>query len=217
MFLTRCPFLFIKTLLPTVRLYSRQREMIWSVKHNNETYVTAGNQLGKDYIAGLINLGAFLNPAAFLLPTDAPLPPPLDGKTRNVKLITTSVTDDHLDDLWGEIDRFIRLSTIPLLAAQGGPLIYNHREVRRVIDGVVYKDSYLKSEVSKTGSQATSRAGHHANFTLLTGDESSGLDDYVHEMAQGWAKRMLFIGNPNPCQNFFRKAIKHGDLIKELA
>jgi hypothetical protein len=150
-----------------------------------------------------------------MLGDDDPIPIPADGSFWNVKLITTSVTDDHLDDLWGEIDRFIRLAAYPILTTDGGTLLYNHREIRRVVDGRIMKDSYLKSEVSKTGGAATSRAGHHADFAAITGDEASGLEDYVYEMAQGWAKRMLWIGNPNRCQNFFRRGIRAGNLVAE--
>jgi hypothetical protein len=210
---TRDPFAFIRAMWPTVDLYSRERELVMSVKNDRETYSVAGNKLGKDYTAGLINFGAFIHPAAFLLGDDELMPVPADGEFPNVKIITTSVTDDHLDDLWGEIDRFIRLAEYPLLVDDGGTLLYNHREIRRVVDGRTMKDSYLKSEVSKAGAAATSRAGHHADFTLITGDEASGLDDYVYDMAQGWAKRMLWIGNPNKCQNFFRRAIRAGDMV----
>lgn len=210
---TRDPFAYLRMMWPSVENYDRQREIVDSVRWNDETYVTAGNKLGKDYIAGELVLGAFTNPAAFLLRPDERLPVPADGTFPNVKIITTSVTDDHLDDLWGEIDRFIRLARFPLLVEDGGSLMYNHREIRRVVDGRVMKDSYLKSEVSRTGEGATSRAGHHADYTLLVGDEASGLDDYVYDMAQGWAKRMLFIGNPNRCQNFFKRGVKAGDLL----
>ena len=55
-------------------------------------------------------------------------------------------------------------------------------------------------------------AGHHADWTLFIGDESSGLDDKSYEMAQGWAKHMLLIGNCNPCANFFKRGIQAGDL-----
>jgi hypothetical protein len=33
-------------------------------------------------------------------------------------------------------------------------------------------------------------------------------------MAQGWAKRMLFLGNPNPCDSFYRKMCDAGDLVR---
>jgi hypothetical protein len=204
------PLVFIRALWPDVRLWSKEVEILESVRCNGETFVTAANKMGKDYTAGLLALCAFLRPRLFLLrPEDQP-PPPVNGVTPSVKIITTSVKDDHLDDLWGEIDRFVRTCRLPLLAEKGGPLRYLHREIRMVRDGAEERDSYLKAEVAKKGE---GRAGHHADYTLLIGDESSGLDDDVYTMAQGWAKRMLFIGNPNPCSTFFYRFVKAGDLL----
>ena len=191
------PIKLQQLLWPHVTFTGYQKDIIYSVEENDETYVPAANMMGKDFTAGFIALSYFL-------------------RHRPVRVITTSVKDEHLDVLWGEIDRYIRTARHPvtgeencLVAERGGPLIYLHQEIRRVYKGVEEKDSYLKGQVSKKGE---GMAGHHAPFTLMIADEASGVDDIVHNMSQGWAKRMLMIGNPNPCTNFFRRGVAAGDL-----
>lgn len=187
------PLRFGKMLWPDVEFYDKQREIIHSVRDNDETYVPAGNQLGKDFVAAFIALWYFLC-------------------HHPVKVLTTSVKDDHLRVLWGEIDRFIRTASMPLTAEHGGPLIYNHREMRKLVGGAMEKDSYLLGCVSERGEGLS---GHHAPFTLLIADEASGVDDMVYSAGQGWMKRFLAIGNPNPCTNFFRGGVEGGDLEED--
>lgn len=185
------PLVFGKFFWPHVEFYDKQREIIESVARDDETYAPAGNQLGKDFVAAFIALEFFL--------TNQP-----------ARVITTSVKDDHLDVLWGEIDRFLRDSRYPLLADKGGYLVYNHHEIRKVDkNGVLDRYSYLKGQVSKKGE---GMSGHHAPNTLLIVDEASGVDDMVYDMGIAWAKRILVIGNPNPCTNFFWRGVKAGNL-----
>lgn len=185
------PLLLANVLWPDLKFYDKQVEIIRSVWRDNETYVPAGNKLGKDFVSGFIALAFFLT-------------------HRPCRIITTSVKDEHLDVLWGEIDRFIRTCKYPMTHDKGGPLIYLHQEIRRVFQDVEEKDSYLKGQVSKKGE---GMAGHHSEHTLLIVDEASGVDDVVYEMGQGWAKRMLIIGNPNACSNFFKRGVTAGDLL----
>jgi hypothetical protein len=99
----------------------------------------------------------------------------------------------------------------PLLMRKGGPLAMNHMEIRRA-DEFLAKNpiNYLVGRVSERGEGL---AGHHADVTLFVADEASGVSDVAYEMAQGWAKRMLIIGNPNVCDNFFKKGVTEGDLL----
>lgn len=181
---------------PSVTFYREQRQIIYSVEENDETYVVAGNMLGKDFITGYICLRAFLvNTVA--------------------RIVTTSVKDDHLRVLWGEIGRFITTCRFPLVYNKSvknpGPLRINHRDITKVDQktGEVDRISYLRGMVSERGEGL---AGHHAPYTLAVGDEASGIEDQSYMQFQGWAKRMLFIGNPNPSQGFFYKNVKAGDL-----
>ena len=185
------PLSLAKYLWPHVTFYREQRQILESVVENKETVVTAGNMLGKDFIAGYIAVWFFL--------------------TRNpVRIITTSVKDDHLRVMWGEIGRFVNTCKYRLLAKDGGPLIVNHREIKKVHRGVVDPISYLLGMVSEKGE---GMAGHHAAHTLLMIDEASGVDDLVYDQGRTWAKKVFMISNPNPCSNFFYNAVKGGDVL----
>ncbi len=187
------PLAFAGWLWPKVVFYREQRDIIESVLLNDETYVVAGNKLGKDFVAAFVVLWYFL-------------------VHRPVRILTTSVDDTHLDVLWGEMDRFVRTARYPLLRRDGGPLVYLDKEIRRVWGGIEEKDSYVKGRVSKKGE---GMAGHHAPWSLLVVDEASGVEEIAYEMGQGWAKRMLIFGNPNECAptHFFRRGVKAGDLL----
>ncbi len=188
------PLKFKKMMWPDVSFYNKQEELIYSVEDNVETHVPAGNKLGKDFIAGYIAVSNMLRYRAI----------------GTVRIITTSVKDDHLRVLWGEMLRFIQTAKYPLLKEKGGPLVVSHRDIRIITNKQQCPISYLRGMVSEKGEGL---AGHHADYTLIIGDEASGLDDQVHTMAQGWAKRFLYIGNPNPTDNFWRKAIDGGDIL----
>lgn len=183
-------------LWPRVDFYDKQWEMIDSAENNSQTYVYAGNGLGKDFVIAFIVLATFLKSLKL-------------GKT--CRILTTSVKEEHLDVMWGEIGRFIMTAEYPLLANKGGPLVVNNLEIRRASEQDSKNPlSYLKGMVA--GQNMDAFAGHHAEVTLGVGDEGSGLDDLVLNKMQGWAKRLMFIGNPNPCNNFYYRNIKGGDL-----
>lgn len=183
-----------KTLWPNVTFYDKQKEVIKATCEYPEVYVPAGNELGKDFVAGFIALGSWIICAA-------------DNVT--CRIVTTSVAEHHLKVLWGEIGRFLVTATRPLLVPDGGPFVVNYQEVRRQSEAAAKNPlNYLVGRVSAKGEGL---AGHHAEYTLLIGDESSGLDDTVYEMGQGWADRMLFLGNPNDTHNWWRKAIDELD------
>lgn len=191
-------------LWPDVAFYAKQREIIHSVRDNLETIVPAGNMLGKDFVSGFIVLWFFLT--HYKPTTD-----------RNwVRVITTSVAQKHLDVLWAEVSRFATSSAVPLLYSQqnrGAPLYMTTQEIRHVDEITASGNNvrnYVKGMVSGKGE---SMQGHHAEHTLLVIDEASGVEDTAYEMGATWAKRILIIGNPHPCTNFFFKGVKSGDLI----
>jgi len=190
-----CPSLKLAQVFwPQVYFYDKEREMFQSVEDNDETVVAAANKMGKDFTAGAIALtrsiiGAF------------------DGGCR---VVTTSVKDDHLRVLWGEIGRFVQTSAVPLRVEEGGPLVVNHRDIRFVVGGKVCQISYLRGMVSERGE---GMAGHHARHTLGVIDEGSGVDDFVYTQMCTWAKKLLIFGNCNACSNFFFKAVEGGDIL----
>lgn len=193
------PILFAKWLWPDVRFYKQQREIIYSVRDNDETFVVAGNMLGKDFVAGFITLWFFL--------TRSPC-----------RIVTTSADYNQLESvLWGEIRRFIQNSKYPLEYERGGPLVVNHLHLRKVVNKKICGLSYCIGRVAAKGEGLL---GHHIADvgdgiprTFMLFDESSGLDDLAYEMTETWAKRKLAIGNPYPCQNFFKKGVNQGDII----
>lgn len=197
---------------PHRRFYDKQWEIVNSVKENKETYVVAGNQLGKDYVAAFIVLSFFLRPQVYF---------PIEyvrevERTRIqgvinphfVRIITTSVADRHLRVLWDEMGDFIDNSRFPLDSTKGGPFKRNFQDIRKVVSGVLDPKSYLTGQVAAKESKM---AGHHAPYTLIVMDEASGVQDETYTQSQGWAKRVLAFGNPFECQNFYRKAVDGGD------
>jgi hypothetical protein len=190
------PIAFTKKFWPHVTLYREQKEILYSVRDNFETMCVAGNMLGKDFVTGLAILYFFLS-------------------RHPVRIVTTSVDASQLEGvLWGEIRRFIQTSVIPLDATQGGPILVNHMKLRKVIDGDVDALSYAIGRVAEKGE---GMLGHHIATTedgiprtLFCCDEASGVDDATYEAAEKWMKRSLVIGNPFPCENFFRRGVKEG-------
>ena len=191
------PSKLAKLFWPDVVFYDKQVDIIYSMVDNDETFVPAGNMLGKDFVAGFVVLWIFISALKL-------------GQT--CRVVTTSVKDDHLRVLWGEISRFIKDAKYPLVDKDGGPFIFNHRDIRRASEGI-QGYSYLRGMVSEKGE---GMAGHHADVAVGIIDEASGVDDLVYTQMDTWAKRKLIFGNTNPCENFFRKGIKAGDLMEKV-
>lgn len=182
------PLRLAKLLWPDDYWYLQQREIVESVWSNDETVVSAGNMLGKDYIAGRIIILYFLT-------------------HHTCRIVNTSAKDDHLRVLWGEIATAIQTSRIPLTRDQGGPLICNQREIRRWHQGRIAPKCYIKGMVASTDAIA-SMQGHHAQYTLFVTDESSSVPDDYFRMANGWAKKKLIVGNPWACSNYFFRSVE---------
>lgn len=195
------PLRFGKLFWPDVNFYDKQREVIYSVRDNDETFVPAANKMGKDFVAAFICLWFFMT-------------------RKPCRVVTTSAGADHLRVLWGEIGRFIQRSRVPLSSKEGGPLVVNYQDIRRV-DGAGKIDplSYITGLVASSDNIAKMQ-GHHATpetldaandgvpRTLFLPDECSSVVDDYYKMASTWAKRVLGIGNTWPCNNFFKRAIK---------
>src|SRR5438094_856142 len=110
------PIKLAKALWPEVKLYDKQIDILYSVLENDETYVPAGNMLGKDFVAGFICLWVFISGLKL-------------GKT--CRVMSTSVKDEHLDVLWAEIAGFASTAKYPLLKTtkdQEAPLVMVHHE-----------------------------------------------------------------------------------------
>lgn len=187
------PLYFKELCFPHIKFYDRQVDIIRSVVENDTTIVPAGNALGKDFIAAFICLWFFCSRSP-------------------CRVVTHSVDQPQLKGvLWGEIRRFVDTSRVKLPIEVGDLFI---RQVRA--DGSYEPLSYLIGRVTRKGEGLL---GHHVARTrdgiprtLFLADEASGIDDEAWEKVDTWAHRKLAIGNPYPCQNFFYKEVKEGDV-----
>ncbi len=190
---------------PDVTFYDKQKEVIYSVEEDAETFVPAGNMLGKDFVSAFILLWFFL--------TRTPC-----------RIVSTSADYAQLESvLWGEVRRFIQTSKVPLTYGKGGPLVVNHLHLKKVTGawgtGEIGSVCGVSYAVGRVAAKGEGLLGHHVGETgdgiprtLFICDEASGVDDVSYERADTWAKRKLIIGNPYPCENFFRNGVKGGDL-----
>lgn len=198
-----------RLLWPREYVYAKQRDMFRSVEFDDETFVVAGNELGKDWSAARIVLCFFL--------------------TRHpCRIVTTSAKDQHLMVLWGEIGNAINTASRPLLADDGGPLVLNHQHLRRVgPSGDPCRLSYCVGMVAGPNTEAALQGHHVASVgpgagieccgeyvqhrqarTMFVADEASSVPHGYYAMIDTWAKRKLIFGNPWPCDNFFKHAVE---------
>lgn len=193
------PFKMIRECWPKLRMYDKQAEIIQSVWDNDDTIVPAGNDLGKDWIAGLIALLFFC--------TRSPC-----------RVVTTSVDGSQLEGvLWGEIRNFINTSDIPL------PIIVNHLHIRqKVEDGQREAKSELIGRVVQVGEGLLGRHLPWFNFggklvpaCLCIYDESSALGNTCFDTSDTWTHRRLIFGNCYPCENRFKEYAEAGDVPRE--
>ena len=203
------PLAFADAFWPGLGLYDKEQEVVLSVRDSIETYVTAGNKLGKDYTAAWVALAFFIAPQLFFEPeyvleVERQRQPRFDPHTRRV--VTTSVKDEHLDILWGEIGRHFKTCDLGL----ENLLVMTHHEIRFKGEAEAKNPiNYLRGQVSKVGE---GMAGHHAAYSLFVCDEASGVDDQAYIAAQGWFKRALIFGNPFDCNNHFRTGVEGGNV-----
>jgi hypothetical protein len=187
------PLLFRKLCWPDRPFYDKQIAVVLSVRDNDETFVPAGNQLGKDYVSGFVLVWFFC--------TRIP-----------ARVVTTSVSGDHLDVLWSEARNFIQTSRYRL------PVEVLDADMYQTIDGHRHPISYVKRMVT-TEERIEKFQGHHVStfdlipHTLFVIDEGSGVPDGYYEKGTTWAKRVLVIGNTWPCENFWKRSCK-GDPSK---
>lgn len=187
------PLAFVRFFWPDVKLYDKQVEVLLSVRDNDETYVPAGNGLGKDYIGGLVALWFYC--------TRSP-----------ARVVTTSVKYEQLKSvLWGEIRSFVESSAQPL------PIQMNDLHIRQILNGKIIPKGEL---VGITSDRQEATLGRHVARgqdglprTLILFDEASGVSDAVYDSSDTWAHRKLIIGNCWPCANFFFRGVQGGDVF----
>lgn len=213
---------------PGVRFWDKEVEIIRSVQEYKETYLVSANKMGKDYTAGWIVLTFFMAPWLYFpaevflrveerrkreVLADSALAEKPHWLWHTRRIVTTSVDGDQLRNLWGEIGRFIQTSKRPISSDHGGPLTVNMRDItfsaERWGAGSADPLNYLIGRVTATGEGIS---GAHAEYNMMVIDEASSSSDVIYEFAQGWAKKFLVFGNPNQCENFFKRAVKGGSV-----
>lgn len=204
------PLKLADLLWPDVRFYSKQKEVIYSVVENDETFVPAGNMLGKDFVAAFITVWFFM--------------------TRHpCRVVTTSADYAQLESvLWGEIRRFLQTSKYDLNSDKGGPLVINHLHLRKIdpTDADNKRICGISYAIGRVAAKGEGMLGHHVADigdgiprTLYVADEASGVEDISYERADTWARRKLVIGNPysNPeGPNFFQRGVEAGNLLEKM-
>jgi hypothetical protein len=212
-------------LWPRVRLAGYQQDILYSLWDTPETVITAGNELGKDFV---VALGIWLF-----------------AVTRHPwRVIVTSANERHLKVLWGELGKLKNSCAEPLDHRDGGPFKMDSEKIVRVVGGRTCPVSYVMQMVAGPDS-LDAMAGHHvpevgpgAGFdccgeyldwamprTLFVGDEASSINDEYVTRSSGWRKRMLLFGNPWTCDNYFRQAVEGrpgtddpgGDMVRDTA
>lgn len=187
---------FHRTFWPGSVLADYQVEILQSIERNKITVVPAGNKLGKDYIAAFAGLHFFCS-------------------RRPARVITTSVDGSQLQGvLWGEIRNFIQTAAFPL------PVHVNHLHLRQKLpDGSLVGNSEM---IGRVVSKGEGLLGRHLPYgpnmephVLAIIDEASGFEDANYMGIDTWAHRILIIGNPFPCENFFKRLVEQGDQKSE--
>lgn len=187
------PIKFAKRCWPGIHLYDKQREILHSLRDNDETYVPGANDMGKDFTAAIAVLWFFCS-------------------RRPSRVVTTSVSEMQLEDvLWGEIKRLVDTSKVQL------PIRYNHLHIRQVRnDGSLVALSEIRGKVVRQGESFLGRhiprGPNGEATTLAVFDEASATPDIHYTSTLTWSHRRLILSNPWPCTNFFRKGVKQGDI-----
>lgn len=183
------PVKFCKMCWPDITLYPKQQEILYSVRDNVKTFVHAGNELGKDFISGVV--------VPWFFASRSPC-----------RIITSSSGETQLKSvLWGEIKERLDTSRIEF------PWRTSTLSIKRLKrDGKECPLSYVLGHVTKS---VENFQGHHLDHdiprVLALFDEASGIADEYYTASESWAHRTLVIGNPLRTTNFFFRECKKGD------
>lgn len=81
-----------------------------------------------------------------------------------------------------------------------------------MVGGRIDPISYVRGMVAAEGvamqGHHVARQGDGVPRSLFVVDEASAVPQTYYDMADTWAERKLLIGNPWPCENFFKHAVK---------
>lgn len=183
------PCKFTKMCWPDLTLYPKQREVLHSLRDNVQTFVHAGNELGKDFITGLAVVWFY-------------------ASRTPCRVITSSAGETQLKSvLWGEMKQRIATSQVEF------PWNVTHLNIKQLdTQDKEVPLSYCLGHVTKS---VENFQGHHLDHdiprVLGVFDEASGIPDEFYVAAESWAHRILVIGNPLRTTNFFFRICKAGN------
>jgi hypothetical protein len=122
------------------------------------------------------------------------------------------IRSSDVPETWGDLKRFDK----PLKTKIKPKNRYTWRDKMQGLDQICG----LSYVIGRVAAKGEGMLGHHIAETgdgiprtLWVADEASGVEDEAYERATTWAKRMLVIGNAYQCGNFFKRAVKQGDVI----
>jgi hypothetical protein len=158
-------------------LWSKQREILQSVRDHPRTVVRSCHGVGKTWTAARVVLWW------------------LAAHADSCAVVTTAPTWQQVEEvLWREIHRAVQSSIMPV----GGKLDLVKLEVG--------KDRFAIG-LSPDPNKATNFQGFHAEHLLFVVDEASGVDERIFEAAEGFqtahGAKMLMIGNPTAVSGTF--------------
>lgn len=163
-------------------LWSKQREIVESVRDNMRTAVRSCHGVGKTRVAADVAL-------TFL------------ATHRNSRVVTTAPTWTQVEQLlWREI----RAGVTRGQARRAHPLIFPDATATKLELGEQW------FAIGQSTNQPERFQGHHADHLLLIVDEASGVDEAIYEAAEGFltaeGSRVLLIGNPTRAAGQFHRA-----------
>lgn len=184
----RDPIAWFREVLGGPQPWSRQVEIIESVRDNRETNVHSGNAIGKDWLAARIALWWLF--------------------TRRKAIVVTTATKELQVDtvLWGEIREAYHASKHPL----GGKLM-------PAASHLVVDEKERWYAIGVVAAHENAFAGFHGPHVLVIEDEAAGLREIIGPavlgVAAGENDRILRIGNPicGPT-HYFARACSRPDI-----
>lgn len=167
------------------QLWSKQKEILYSIRDNRNTAVAAGHSVGKSHVAAIA--------VAWWVDTH-----PLD----KIFIATMAPSTSQLGIIWDSVRRIYALSHqryIDKIVDHPLPGYITGDHKWKAPDGTVIGEG----RSPKTETVSTSFQGRHADFLFAIGDEAVGLSqehlDALGNIATGPSNRQLLLANPtNP-------------------
>lgn len=187
-----------------VHLWSKQKEILYSIRDNRKTAVAAGHGVGKSYVAAIA--------MAWWIDTH-PLEPDENGGSMTFVASTAPFADQISAILWNNLRILHSLSKIRHeeynRRLTAGEELGEYKYVTHSLPGYITGDNKWKTDDGLLVGQGrkppdnktdSGYQGLHARYLLAIGDEAAGLNkdmiDALGNITTGEHNRMLLIANP---------------------